>query len=258
MQHHQSSRKTVGPSERQVWNSSWGMPEHDYWRAHILDSKLLASARSYSNSASKGHSMVSSRGAEDHYAAVGEQRVEEAESQPSSRLQQPIPPKKELIIFPRRKAGQLKRDADNVAPVQLTLQVLEDIANIPLVAAAKKLGISKTALKNACRNLGLDRWPFRRRLEHARQHGNVERESWINLQGSNDAASEEGQEEDDEMTSWTLAGRDAASRSQGSLGEQSRAKEEAKRGFHGADLTIETLAAKFEAEGSTTASTQKK
>ena len=67
--------------------------------------------------------MVSSRGTEDHYAAVGEQRVEEAESQPSSRLQvpgswrqggcdseqQPIPPKKELIIFPRRKAGQLKR-----------------------------------------------------------------------------------------------------------------------------------------------------
>ena len=32
-----------------------------------------------------------------------------------------------------------RRDADNVAPVQLTLQVLEDIANIPLVAAAKKL-----------------------------------------------------------------------------------------------------------------------
>ena len=24
-----------------VWNSSWGMPEHDYWRAHILDSKSV-------------------------------------------------------------------------------------------------------------------------------------------------------------------------------------------------------------------------
>eukprot|EP00960_Hanusia_phi_P076571 768580-Hanusia_phi.AAC.5 len=113
-----------------VWNSSWPAPDHDYWRAHILDSKfvpllylllegigphthmlprLLASARSYSTSASKGHSGVSSRAGEDHNAAAVDPQVEEAESQPSSRLQQPLPPKKELIIFPRRKAGQLKR-----------------------------------------------------------------------------------------------------------------------------------------------------
>ena len=77
--------------------------------------------------------------------------------------------KKELVIFPRRKAGQSKRQADNEAPVKLTPESLEEIANIPLVAAAKKLGISKTALKNACRHLGLKRWPFRRRREDARR-----------------------------------------------------------------------------------------
>lgn len=78
--------------------------------------------------------------------------------------------KKELVIFPRRKAGQSKRQADNEAPVKLTPEILESIASIPLVAAAKKLGISKTALKNACRNLGLKRWPFRRRREDARRN----------------------------------------------------------------------------------------
>jgi hypothetical protein len=112
--------------------------------------------------------------------------------------------KRELVIFPRRKAGQDKRQADNEAPVKLTPQVLDKISDIPLVAAAKKLGISKTALKNACRHLvsaccllpaqlaraalsapspalqsqtltgsgdqGLKRWPFRRRREDARRN----------------------------------------------------------------------------------------
>lgn len=61
--------------------------------------------------------------------------------------------KRELVIFPRRKAGQDKRQADNEAPVKLTPEILDKISDIPLVAAAKKLGISKTALKNACRHL---------------------------------------------------------------------------------------------------------
>lgn len=80
------------------------------------------------------------------------------------------PVKRELVIFPRRKAGQDKRQADNEAPVKLTPEILDKISDIPLVAAAKKLGISKTALKNACRHLGLKRWPFRRRREDARRN----------------------------------------------------------------------------------------
>jgi len=67
--------------------------------------------------------------------------------------------KRELVIFPRRKAGQDKRQADNEAPVKLTPEVLDKISDIPLVAAAKKLGISKTALKNACRHLVSARCP---------------------------------------------------------------------------------------------------
>ena len=44
-----------------------------------------------------------------------------------------------LTIFPRRKAGQLKRASDNTVAVQLTLEMLHEIAHVPLIAAAKKL-----------------------------------------------------------------------------------------------------------------------
>jgi hypothetical protein len=74
---------------------------------------------------------------------------------------------KEVVIFPRRKAGQSKRQPDNQAPIKLTKEMLEDMFDVPLVAAAVKLGISKTALKNACRHLGILHWPFRKRMQEA-------------------------------------------------------------------------------------------
>jgi hypothetical protein len=72
------------------------------------------------------------------------------------------PAKMRLQIYPRRKAGQKKRESGSSTAVVVTLDVLNSFADIPLVHAAKKLGISKTALKSACRTLGLERWPFRR------------------------------------------------------------------------------------------------
>ena len=66
---------------------------------------------------------------------------------------------KELVIFPRRKAGQAKRS--NQAPIKLTKEMLAGMMCLQLKSAAEQLGISRTALKNACRNLGLPRWPFR-------------------------------------------------------------------------------------------------
>ena len=72
------------------------------------------------------------------------------------------PAQMRLQIYPRRKAGQKKRDSSTGTAVVVTLDVLQGFADIPLVHAAKKLGISKTALKSACRTLGLERWPFRR------------------------------------------------------------------------------------------------
>jgi len=81
---------------------------------------------------------------------------------------------KEVVIFPRRKAGQSKRQPDNQAPIKLTKEMLEDMFDVPLVAAAVKLGISKTALKNACRHLGLLQWPFRKRMQEAKKSADDE------------------------------------------------------------------------------------
>uniref|UniRef100_A0A7S0EQB3 RWP-RK domain-containing protein n=1 Tax=Hanusia phi TaxID=3032 RepID=A0A7S0EQB3_9CRYP len=62
------------------------------------------------------------------------------------------------IIFPRRKAGELQRGAN---PVLITPELLEHYFDLPLHKAAKHLGVCATAIKKACRKLGIMRWPFR-------------------------------------------------------------------------------------------------
>lgn len=67
-------------------------------------------------------------------------------------------------LFPRRKAG----DVDSAVscrgrdPVNLGYDVLEPLFELPQNAAAKSIGISLTALKQVCRKLGIERWPYRR------------------------------------------------------------------------------------------------
>eukprot|EP00286_Rhodomonas_abbreviata_P026554 CAMPEP_0181311698 /NCGR_PEP_ID=MMETSP1101-20121128/13286_1 /TAXON_ID=46948 /ORGANISM="Rhodomonas abbreviata, Strain Caron Lab Isolate" /LENGTH=303 /DNA_ID=CAMNT_0023418467 /DNA_START=101 /DNA_END=1012 /DNA_ORIENTATION=+ len=65
------------------------------------------------------------------------------------------------VIFPRRKMGQSRRHDDG-KPVSVTLEMIHAISDAPLPCAAKKLGISPTALKKACRTLGISRWPYTR------------------------------------------------------------------------------------------------
>ena len=45
-------------------------------------------------------------------------------------------------------------------PLRVTLELLKDLGQHPLHMAADKLGISATALKCACRKLGISRWPY--------------------------------------------------------------------------------------------------
>ena len=44
--------------------------------------------------------------------------------------------------------------------VHITLKLLTDLAEHPLPTAAAMLGLSATALKGACRKLGIQRWPY--------------------------------------------------------------------------------------------------
>ena len=61
-------------------------------------------------------------------------------------------------VIPRRKAGQVS--SNTASPVSITLETLGLYANVPLSKAATLLGISSTAMKKACRKLGVTRWPY--------------------------------------------------------------------------------------------------
>ena len=66
-------------------------------------------------------------------------------------------------VFPRRKPGHAKRDCSKdqmIGPVAVTMEILEGLASHSLPTAASKLGISATAMKKACRKLGISRWPY--------------------------------------------------------------------------------------------------
>eukprot|EP00293_Proteomonas_sulcata_P012163 CAMPEP_0184290910 /NCGR_PEP_ID=MMETSP1049-20130417/3043_1 /TAXON_ID=77928 /ORGANISM="Proteomonas sulcata, Strain CCMP704" /LENGTH=677 /DNA_ID=CAMNT_0026598191 /DNA_START=116 /DNA_END=2149 /DNA_ORIENTATION=- len=87
-----------------------------------------------------------------HQAAMPQQGQKEPERQEGD--------KAASTIFPRRKQGQQRKDS--TGPVVVTLELLEQYSDISLTDAAKKLGISPTAVKKACRKLGVQRWPYKK------------------------------------------------------------------------------------------------
>jgi len=66
----------------------------------------------------------------------------------------------DVTIFPRRKAGQDKLGS-NRPPIVITRQVLESHFNMPQQQVCKKLGICATVIKKVCRQLGIEKWPFK-------------------------------------------------------------------------------------------------
>ncbi|EKX48831.1 hypothetical protein GUITHDRAFT_105455 [Guillardia theta CCMP2712] len=67
------------------------------------------------------------------------------------------------VIFPRRKMGEASRKTD---AVWLSMELVHSLSDRSLQEAAKHLGISATALKKACRVLGIERWPYcRKRIQ---------------------------------------------------------------------------------------------
>ena len=66
------------------------------------------------------------------------------------------------LVCPRKKKagpGQSPRRPDD--PVVLTRELLEGLFDRSLAAASEALGICPTAIKKACRRLGIDKWPFK-------------------------------------------------------------------------------------------------
>ena len=69
-----------------------------------------------------------------------------------------------LTICPRRKTmgDAMDSDGNGPCPVSITLELLESMADLTIVAAAQRIRVSATSLKKACRKLGVDRWPYRK------------------------------------------------------------------------------------------------
>ena len=67
------------------------------------------------------------------------------------------------MVCPRKKRAQDPQLYDLLQdePVLLTRELLESFFDRPLVAVSQELGICPTAIKRACRKLGIARWPFK-------------------------------------------------------------------------------------------------
>lgn len=65
------------------------------------------------------------------------------------------------VIFPRRKQGQHNKKHGRKEGVVVTIEILESVFHMPLHKACKSLGVCATALKRACRKLGVQKWPYR-------------------------------------------------------------------------------------------------
>ena len=94
-----------------------------------------------------------------------EDKQKSSDGQESPRTQSPMSSSTEdassdvvNTIFPRRKAGQDRRNGE---PVVLRESTLREHFSLPLKEAAGRLGISPTAMKSACRRLGIKKWPYR-------------------------------------------------------------------------------------------------
>eukprot|EP00960_Hanusia_phi_P019382 572139-Hanusia_phi.AAC.3 len=66
------------------------------------------------------------------------------------------------VIYPRQKK---EKDSCFIShgPLFLDLDIIEKYFHVPQCEAAKRLGISLTCLKSACRKIGVRRWPYTRK-----------------------------------------------------------------------------------------------
>ena len=70
----------------------------------------------------------------------------------------------QVQLFPRRKQGDIteSKPERGRAPVVINVEEISALFRLPQGEAASSLGLSLTAFKKTCRNLGVARWPYLR------------------------------------------------------------------------------------------------
>eukprot|EP00960_Hanusia_phi_P054780 762772-Hanusia_phi.AAC.1 len=63
-------------------------------------------------------------------------------------------------VFPRKRKGEIEKFK---MPITLDMAKISNLFHLRQTEAAQQLGISLTALKNACRRVGLAKWPYSRK-----------------------------------------------------------------------------------------------
>ncbi|EKX48071.1 hypothetical protein GUITHDRAFT_151919 [Guillardia theta CCMP2712] len=85
-------------------------------------------------------------------------------------------------VFPRKKRGESRRFQDHVS---ISLEDIMQLSHLRQADAARTMGISLTAFKSACRQLGLTRWPYSRQAEgQSNQETHQRLVPWSNFEGS--------------------------------------------------------------------------
>ncbi|EKX55427.1 hypothetical protein GUITHDRAFT_149792 [Guillardia theta CCMP2712] len=73
------------------------------------------------------------------------------------------------VIFPRRKTVNTNSKHDDCSPVFVTKEFITPYFTMPMLAACEELGVCPTAMKKACRKLGIMKWPYRQTMAAAKQ-----------------------------------------------------------------------------------------
>ena len=73
------------------------------------------------------------------------------------------------VIFPRRKTVNANGKGQDGEPVFVTREFITPYFKMPMVAACAELGVCPTAMKKACRKLGIVKWPYRQTVAAARR-----------------------------------------------------------------------------------------
>ena len=128
-----------------------------------VDTQLLQAPQSAGHATAQAPANCSPVNADSMYPTLStwhdqERTLQQGPLQAIDRTAREPSPPCMLTVVPRRKAGQ--GPADIAVPVSVTRETLQMYAGVRLTKAAELLGISTTAMKKACRKLGVSRWPY--------------------------------------------------------------------------------------------------